>query len=92
MLHKNSSEKFSFENCKFRIERSKEGTGRVVVWLMGVANAFTMEASFGGSDLPGGRQRTLFSQHDYQSMARNFCETLIDYCDLEPSKVFSSSF
>ena len=28
MLHKNASDKFSFENCKFTIQRSKESTGR----------------------------------------------------------------
>ncbi|CAB4057471.1 AGBL2_3 [Lepeophtheirus salmonis] len=30
MLHKNSSEKFSFEDCKFKVAKSKESTGRVV--------------------------------------------------------------
>ena len=28
MLHKNASDKFSFESCKFTIQRSKESTGR----------------------------------------------------------------
>ena len=28
MLHKNASDKFSFEGCKFTIQRSKESTGR----------------------------------------------------------------
>ena len=30
MLHKNASDKFSFESCKFTIQRSKESTGRFV--------------------------------------------------------------
>ncbi|XP_052132932.1 cytosolic carboxypeptidase Nna1-like, partial [Frankliniella occidentalis] len=86
MLHKNAADKFSFENCKFRIQRSKEGTGRVVVWMMGVANSYTMEASFGGSTL-GSRAATHFSAQDFENMGRAFCETLLDFCDQDPSKV-----
>lgn len=78
---------FSFENCKFRIQRSKEGTGRVVVWMMGVANSYTMEASFGGSTL-GGRTDTHFTTQDFEAMGRAFCETLLDFSDEDPSKVF----
>ncbi|XP_063240662.1 cytosolic carboxypeptidase Nna1 [Bacillus rossius redtenbacheri] len=91
MLHKNAADKFSFEDCKFRIQRAKEGTGRVVVWMMGVANSYTMEASFGGSTL-GGRCGTHFTTHDYEQVGRCFCETLLDFCDPEPCKmsVFSA--
>ncbi|KAF9410804.1 hypothetical protein HW555_010229 [Spodoptera exigua] len=85
MLHKNAADKFSFENCKFRIQRSKEGTGRVVVWMLGVSNSYTMEASFGGSEL-GSRMSTHFSVQDYESLGRTFCETLLDFCDEDPSK------
>lgn len=51
---------FSFENCKFKVQRNKEGTGRIVVWMQGVTNSYTMEASFGGSTL-GSRSATHFS-------------------------------
>ncbi|XP_037870715.1 cytosolic carboxypeptidase 2 isoform X2 [Bombyx mori] len=85
MLHKNAADKFSFENCKFRIQRSKEGTGRVVIWMLGVANSYTMEASFGGSEL-GSRMSTHFSVQDYESLGRMFCETLLDFYDEDPSK------
>ena len=44
-------DKFSFPSCKFSIRKSKRRTGRVIVWKMGVANSFTMEASFCGSTL-----------------------------------------
>ncbi|XP_011558325.3 cytosolic carboxypeptidase 2 [Plutella xylostella] len=85
MLHKNAADKFSFENCKFRIQRSKEGTGRVVVWMLGVANSYTMEASFGGSEL-GSRVSTHFTVQDFESLGRTFCETLLDFYDEDPSK------
>jgi hypothetical protein len=60
MLHKNVADKFSFENCKFRVQKNKEGTGRIVVWLLGVTNSYTLEASFAGSTL-GSRAGTHFS-------------------------------
>ena len=52
--------KFSFENCKFKVQRSKEGTGRIVVWMLGITNSYTIEASFGGS-LLGSRKGTHFT-------------------------------
>lgn len=77
---------FSFENCKFHIEKGKEGTGRVVVWLMGVQNSYTMEASMGGSKL-GSRTGTHFSTQDYEQIGKAFCETLLDFSDDDPLKV-----
>ncbi|KRG07392.1 uncharacterized protein Dmoj_GI14008, isoform D [Drosophila mojavensis] len=86
MLHKNSADRFSFESCKFKIQRSKEGTGRIVVWMLGITNSYTIEASFGGSSL-GSRKGTHFNIQDYEHMGRAFCETLLDYCDENPNKV-----
>ncbi|XP_065366322.1 cytosolic carboxypeptidase Nna1 isoform X3 [Calliphora vicina] len=86
MLHKNVADKFSFENCKFKIQRSKEGTGRIVIWMLGITNSYTIEASFGGS-LLGSRKGTHFTTTDYEHMGRGFCETLLDYCDENPNKV-----
>uniref|UniRef100_A0A0A9VVW5 Cytosolic carboxypeptidase NnaD n=1 Tax=Lygus hesperus TaxID=30085 RepID=A0A0A9VVW5_LYGHE len=86
MLHKNTADKFSFENCKFRINKDKEGTGRVVIWMMGVDNSYTLEASFAGSTL-GSRHHTHFTTQDYENMGRSFCETLLDYVDDTPAKV-----
>lgn len=55
--------------------------------MMGVANSYTMEASFGGSTL-GGRTDTHFTTQDFEAMGRAFCETLLDFSDEDPSKVF----
>ncbi|CAD6210513.1 GSCOCG00010909001-RA-CDS, partial [Cotesia congregata] len=85
MLHKNAADKFSFENCKFYIEKGKEGTSRVVVWLMGVQNSYTMEASMAGSKL-GSQSGTHFYAQDYQQIGKAFCETLIDFSDDDPVK------
>ncbi|XP_052667930.1 cytosolic carboxypeptidase 2 isoform X2 [Harpia harpyja] len=54
MLSKNAPDKFSFPSCKFKVQKSKAGTGRVVMWRMGVSNSYTMEAAFGGSTLGEG--------------------------------------
>uniref|UniRef100_A0A669QSZ1 ATP/GTP binding protein like 2 n=1 Tax=Phasianus colchicus TaxID=9054 RepID=A0A669QSZ1_PHACC len=51
MLSKNAPDKFSFSSCKFKVQKSKEGTGRVVMWRMGIANSYTLEVAFGGSTL-----------------------------------------
>ncbi|MGH0115601.1 UNVERIFIED_CONTAM: hypothetical protein FKN15_037924 [Acipenser sinensis] len=76
---------FSFQSCKFKVQRSKEGTGRVALWRMGVTNRFTLETSFCGSDL-GRRKGTHFSTRDLQSVGFHFCDTLLDYCDPDRTK------
>ncbi|XP_048523203.1 cytosolic carboxypeptidase 2 isoform X1 [Dendroctonus ponderosae] len=85
MLHKNTADKFSFESCKFRIQKAKEGTGRVVMWMMGIACSYTMEASFAGSTL-GAKTDTHFTTQDYEQMGRSFCQTLLDFYDEDPRK------
>ncbi|XP_060530938.1 cytosolic carboxypeptidase Nna1-like isoform X2 [Cylas formicarius] len=85
MLHKNTADKFSFESCKFRIQKAKEGTGRVVMWMMGIANSYTMEASFAGSEL-GTRAGTHFNTQDYEQIGKSFCQTLLDFYDEDPKK------
>ncbi|XP_026818246.1 cytosolic carboxypeptidase Nna1-like isoform X3 [Rhopalosiphum maidis] len=83
LLHKNAPEKFSFEDCNFNIQRSKENTARVVVWLMGVENSYTMEASFCGSSL-GSRANTHLTIKDFEDIGQTFCETLLDYYNEDP--------
>ena len=43
MLSRNAADMFSYKLCRFHIQKSKEGTGRVVVWSMGIQNSYTME-------------------------------------------------
>lgn len=58
------------------------------MWMMGIGNSYTMEASFAGSDL-GPRAETHFNLQDYEQMGRSFCQTLLDFYDEAPFKVFS---
>lgn len=55
--------------------------------MMGIANSYTMEASFGGS-LLGARADTHFVAQDYELMGRSFCQTLLDFYDEDPRKVY----
>ncbi|NXI94423.1 CBPC2 carboxypeptidase, partial [Psophia crepitans] len=84
MLSKNAPDKFSFPSCKFKVQRSKAGTGRVVMWRMGVSNSYTMEAAFGGSTL-GGRS-SHFTVEDLKALGYHLCDTLLDFCDPDPTK------
>ncbi|XP_071360139.1 cytosolic carboxypeptidase 2 isoform X3 [Trachinotus anak] len=86
MMSKNASNKFSFKSCKFRVQKSKEGTGRIAMWRLGIKNSYTMEATFGGSTLSD-RRGTHFTTRDLKSLGFYFCDTLLDYCDPDPSKM-----
>ncbi|XP_013861062.1 cytosolic carboxypeptidase 2 [Austrofundulus limnaeus] len=86
MMSKNASNKFSFRSCNFRVQKSKEGTGRVVMWRLGIRNSYTMEASFGGSTLDD-RRGTHFTTRDLKSLGFHFCDTLLDFCDPDQTKV-----
>ncbi|XP_040293939.1 cytosolic carboxypeptidase 2-like isoform X1 [Bufo bufo] len=88
MLSKISPDKFSFSACKFQVQKSKEGTGRVVMWKMGIQNSYTLEATFCGSSL-GKRRGTHFSAKDLQSLGYHFCDALLDYCDPDQTKYYS---
>ena len=51
MLMQEHSESFSFKNCRFKVQKSKASTSRVVNWQqMGIHNSYTIEASFCGPD------------------------------------------
>ena len=83
MLHKNAKNRFNFEDCRFTITRSKETTGRIVFWNMGITNSFTLEASYGGSN-KGTKAYTHFNIRDYEQLGRYWCETLVDVFDPSP--------
>ncbi|XP_054997631.1 cytosolic carboxypeptidase 2 [Sorex araneus] len=85
MLSKNAPDKFSFHSCNFKVKKCKEGTGRVVMWRMGVLNSYTMEATFGGSTL-GNKRDTHFTTEDLKSLGHLVCDTLLDLCDPDQTK------
>ncbi len=69
---------FSYQNCKFRVEPDKIGTGRVVVWKeFKVTNSFTLESSFRGYE--HGKLVKDFDRADYRKQGVHLCETLEKY-------------
>ncbi|XP_028412237.1 cytosolic carboxypeptidase 2-like isoform X3 [Dendronephthya gigantea] len=88
MMSQNCKDKFCFKRCKFRVQKSKSGTGRVVMWNLGISNSYTMEATFCGSTL-GSRAGEHFTTADFESMGYHLCDTLLDYCDPDTSKYFA---
>ncbi|CDW76244.1 zinc carboxypeptidase family protein [Stylonychia lemnae] len=77
-------ETFNFSDCSFAVQKAKESTARVVVWKeLGITNSFTLEASFCGSDF-GQYSDLHFNTDMLQQIGHRFCETIIEYCMVEP--------
>ncbi|XP_060032388.1 cytosolic carboxypeptidase 2 isoform X3 [Erinaceus europaeus] len=85
MLSKNAPDTFSFHSCNFKVQKSKEGTGRVVMWRMGILNSYTIESTFGGSTL-GSKRDMHFTTEDLKSLGYHVCDTLLDFCDPDQTK------
>ncbi|XP_051001003.1 cytosolic carboxypeptidase 2-like [Acomys russatus] len=85
MLSKNAPDKFSFNSCNFKVQKCKEGTGRVVMWRMGIINSYTIESTFGGSTL-GSKRDTHFTIEDLKSLGYHVCDTILDFCDPDQTK------
>lgn len=72
---------FNFDYCAFSMKRSKESTGRVVMYKeFGIKNSLTYEATFAGTsvDVESGKQRQ-FNQKDFMDMGKSLCEAFYDY-------------
>ena len=84
LLFQQCPEKFSFSSCKFSVHKCKESTGRVVMWRMGIANSFTLEATFCGTKLsPIPRH---FTVEDYKIMGEDLCKVISNYAKYKHSK------
>jgi cytosolic carboxypeptidase protein 2/3 len=70
---------FSFEDCCFAVQKSKETCGRVVMWKeFNLINSFTLEVSFMGPN-KGHSAGYHFNTTQLKLIGRQFCETLADY-------------
>lgn len=88
-LLETNSEIFSFADCDFGIQKSKEATARIVIYKeLGVVNSYTIESSFCGADF--GKYRDFhFNPLHLQEFGKDFCDTLLDFCDPNQNKVRS---
>jgi hypothetical protein len=70
---------FTFNNCSFRVSRSKLATARAV-WAneLGLVNGYTMEASFAGADV-GDLKGVQFTARDLEDMGVQFCMNILRF-------------
>jgi len=69
---------FSYKDCKFRVEGSKQRTARVVVWKeFGVTNSFTLESSFYG--YYRGKEIAQFEPKNYYELGSALLESFVEY-------------
>jgi hypothetical protein len=68
--------RFRYNDCTFRIEKSKLGTGRIVVWNdFGVTNSFTLESSLFGYEHESGVVKH-YEARDLAQIGNKFCQGL----------------
>jgi len=78
LMNKNC-EDFSFYNCLFGIHKSKESTGRVVVFReFNIQNSYTLECSFCGPT-EGSNKDCHFSISNLVEMGRIFGRTILEF-------------
>jgi cytosolic carboxypeptidase protein 2/3 len=63
---------FSMADSSFKLRKSKLTTGRAVLWRDGIANTFTLEASFGGATR-GACAARHFGIQDLRNLGRDVC-------------------
>jgi len=92
LAHKNRI--LNFNDCKFRMEKSKESTARIVIYKqLGILCSYTLEASFLGpshqSALENRKpepeetpQNVHMQKHHYMSVGRDLCKLLV--CFVNP--------
>jgi hypothetical protein len=69
---------FNIKDCRFRIDPSKLGTGRVVAWKeFGVTNSFTLESSFFGYEY--GQKTIRFSPMTFMEIGKSLGQSLNEY-------------
>ncbi|EAS03740.2 zinc carboxypeptidase family protein (macronuclear) [Tetrahymena thermophila SB210] len=69
-------EPFSFSDCNFMVQKSKEGTARVALWEgLRIPNIFTLESSFCGPSYDD----IHFQQSDLEKMGARMCQAFLIY-------------
>lgn len=77
-----NNQSFSFQDCNFTIQKSREGTGRYVVYSeYNVVNSFTLEASFFSPE-KGLYQDCHFTPTQYHDIGKSFWISLLEYSKL----------
>jgi hypothetical protein len=74
-----NSHLFSLKDCKFKVEKHKLGTARVVAWKeFKITNSFTLENSFHAYDY-GEDEIREFTVRDYRGMGEDIGKGVWEY-------------
>lgn len=74
---------FEFNDCAYKMQKDKEGTGRIVVFKdLNIQNSYTLESSFCGPT-SGTYNDQHFTPTILRAIGADFCRTLGDYNDKE---------
>ena len=71
-------ENFSYDECNFNVQKTKESTARVVMSRIGVQNSYTLECSFCGPT-NGKYQECQFNPPILKKMGHKFCLNLLQF-------------
>ena len=78
LLMDEKSQSFAFRSCRFKVQKSKSSTGRVVCWRqMGIHNSYTVEASFCSAD-SGDQVGMHFDIPELESVGKCLCLTILE--------------
>ena len=79
-------EDFSYYNCLFGLHKSKESTGRAVIFReFGIQNSYTLECSFCGPT-QGSHKNCHFSIDDLVGLGVNFAKTILEFSNQKVHK------
>ena len=88
MLAKNC-EDFCYYNCLFGVHKSKESTGRAVVWReFNIVNSYTLECSFCGPT-QGSNKDCHFNIQSLIKLGHTFAETILEFSNPKISKLMN---
>lgn len=80
-IYAENTEMFSYEDCNFEVQKSRESTARVVMWReFNLINSYTLEASFCGPTR-GPLKGCHFNPQALEECGRFFCKSLADYVE-----------
>ena len=80
-IYAENTEMFSYDDCNFEVQKSRESTARVVMWReFNLINSFTLEASFCGPTR-GPLKGCHFNPQALEECGRYFCKSLADYVE-----------
>lgn len=72
--------RFNINDCTYKVQKSKLGTARVVVWKeFQITNSFTLENSFHGYDYGGDGLVKIFEIQDYSEIGYDIIRSIYEY-------------